>query len=163
VETTLLIISSLVSVAIGGALSYLVTSNRDRTSTSLRLFRSYNEQSHHQARHRAAKLLTETRPVPTFNELWMDPASIRDYEDLWQIVYFWFELEWLARNRLLHRRLVRGLFAYPYSYWRPMLTDLARRHHDEATRTGGSCPDWCDMWLQDSLSWIETRRAERAR
>lgn len=154
--TITLVLASTISAAIGASLAYLLTTNRDRTLMTLKLFEQFNEPDHHRARHRAALALTSADALPpTFNELWGEPESIQLYEDLWQIVYFWFEFEMLARRRLINRRLAQGLFAYPYRYWAPMLQRLARRHIAEADQSGELCPDWCAMWQECALSWID--------
>ncbi len=153
--TITLALASIVSVAVGALLSFSLTTSRERTQTTLRMFRDFNDPGHHRARHRAARALDTAAESPTFSQLWTRPESIELYEDLWQIVYFWFELEALSERRLIHRRLAQGLFAYPYRYWAPLLRLLALRHSEEAAASGMLCPDWCAMWRDGSLDWLQ--------
>ena len=154
---TIVGVASIVSAAIGAAISYFITTGRERSQATMTQFSEYHQPDHHAARARAARFLDDAEGDVTFNTLWLNPETMGVYEDLWRVTYFWFGVLMLDRQKRLDRRLAAELFSYQYEYWQPRLQRLADATLAEHEGTDDLLPEWVPIMRTDFLPSLSKR------
>jgi hypothetical protein len=141
---------TIASTLLGAGIAYWWTTKRERISVTMDLFRSFYAPEMHAARIEGAQYLLNSNESDTFDTLWKDECKAPVYQALTRVVYFWFGLSKLAQREMLDKDLAKGLFKYPFKYWKPILKKLS----EDTVAEGSAEQDWLQIIENNELEWL---------
>lgn len=140
---------------VGAMLARFSMESRDRARAAVQLFEFYNSSDMFAARRDAwiyLKNIYPQNPV-AFSKLFShhaDGLHEGKYSSLSRVVYFWYVVHLLERQRKISRKLARAMFRYQYQHWHHALTPLTKATHLDSDDK----PEWLPCMDKNTMAWL---------